>query len=639
MKRTLVKYERFEQLKNNSFSGVMKELTEAEEHLARTLDLESLVMESFNDSDVIYQKGDGTYLKAKYTVEDEAVTFDDLEELVLDEVSETNKRREAVANMLEAILGDKQGEAEVAFEKYMEFASSKIKRDGTLLPPEALEESDGAVRLYNTRGKNGAPKLFKRKGSKDEKKSQAAKKGHRANASSYRAGGRKRHANLSKERTRRKSGERSYSKLHALSGGKQYTRGKKHMNEWISLTNNVFQYADIVENGYVLQESVVRTDAAGHVIGVKIPSSKIRNEGKIIKMHYEKMIKQDSPKVMRENGLRLAGNPKFGAAVTELKRHNNLSDDTALTGTLDKIVKVFPSVLYLTQDELSKSIHQALESAGVTNFVDAHCGFMAEGILRTAHKFYEDSVSKLFSAAKMEIKENEDQFVAFQKVAQEYFPTLDEAIQTEAKVFEDLYNAVLDVRKIALESQNEEVRNIANEFISELESILKGEARGDIELATDVAEWLQEIVEANLPGASEKWELPKTPHHTVVGDHPQMAKNAKVGGVPGEYPGDWGDPAPMIGQDSMSWNHGDEARNRSWGNKGGKDVWPSLSNPNIPSPYGDFTMKGEKGADKDGDSDWSRWQSGDTWPALQNPYVPKALIPKQTVDRTAGAVL
>ena len=287
MKRSLVKYERFEQLKKNSFSSKVIELAEAEEHLARTLDIGSLVMESFNDSEVIYQKDDGTYLKANYSVEEDAVTFDNLEELVLDDASETNKRKEVVGNMLEAILSDKQGEAEVAFDKYMEFASRKIKRDGTLLPPEVVEESDSspAVRLYNTRGKNGSPKIFKRKGSKDQKKSAAAKKAHRNNKSSYAAGGRKRHANLTKERRVRSAGERKYSTLHTLSGGKQYKR--KHMNEWITLTNNVFQYADIIENGYVLQESVIRTDAQGEITGVKIPSSKARNEGKIIKMHYD----------------------------------------------------------------------------------------------------------------------------------------------------------------------------------------------------------------------------------------------------------------------------------------------------------------------------------------------------------------
>ncbi len=636
MKRNFVEYEVFEKMKENSLSGVVYELIEAQDHLARTLGTSSLTLESFDDENVIYQKDDGTFVKSNYTVSDDAVTFDNLEELVIDEASETAKRKEVAQKMLEAILDDKEVDANSLFEKYMELAATKHRRDGSLLPPE--EELDEAyVRRYTTRGKGGQ-KVFVRKGAKDQKKSAAAKKGHRLHGASYKAGGRKRHSNVTKERSRKRRVSHSNTRLHALSGGKQYNRGKKHCNEWLTLTNHVFEYADFVENGHVLSESVVRTDERGQVNSVKIPSSKARNEGKIIKMHYDKMIKQDSPKVMREQGLRLAQNVNFARAMAELKRHNNTSDNEALEGTLTKIVSAFPSVLYLTQEELAKSIGFALEQAGVTNFVDSTCNFMAEGILRTAHDYFDEKVEKILKVARADVNEDAaDKYIEFQKAMTGYFPTLDEAIQTEFKVFEDLYNAVLDVRKFALQSQNEEVRGEANEFVSELESILKGEVAGNVDFAVEVADWLSDIAEGNLPGASDQWVLPKTPHHTVTGDHPQMAKNAKVDGIPGQYPGDWGDTAPMIGQDSMSWNHGDEARNRSWGNKGGKDTWPSLSNPNIPSPFGDWTMKGEKGADKDGDSDWSRWQSGDTWPGLQNPYVPKSIIPKQKVDTSKNA--
>ena len=54
-------------------------------------------------------------------------------------------------------------------------------------------------------------------------------------------------------------------------------------------------------------------------------------------------------------------------------------------------------------------------------------------------------------------------------------------------------------------------------------------------------------------------------------------------------------------------------------------MWPSLSNPHVPKPFGDYTMKGEKGADKDWNNGLDMWQSGDTWPSLQNPYIPKSV--------------
>ena len=49
-----------------------------------------------------------------------------------------------------------------------------------------------------------------------------------------------------------------------------------------------------------------------------------------------------------------------------------------------------------------------------------------------------------------------------------------------------------------------------------------------------------------------------------------------------------------------------------------------MNNPYVPKPFGDYTMKGEKGVDKDtfGQHHGS-WQSSDTWPNLNNPYVPK----------------
>jgi hypothetical protein len=50
-----------------------------------------------------------------------------------------------------------------------------------------------------------------------------------------------------------------------------------------------------------------------------------------------------------------------------------------------------------------------------------------------------------------------------------------------------------------------------------------------------------------------------------------------------------------------------------------------LKNPYTPKPFGDYTMKGEKGVDKD-NKDWSLWSSGDTWPNLKNPYTPKEKV-------------
>jgi len=69
-----------------------------------------------------------------------------------------------------------------------------------------------------------------------------------------------------------------------------------------------------------------------------------------------------------------------------------------------------------------------------------------------------------------------------------------------------------------------------------------------------------------------------------------------------------------------------EMRNRAWGNYGGGDTYPSLQNPYIPKPFGDYTGT-EAGVDKASDST-GQWTSGDTWPNLQNPYIPSAETPQ-----------
>jgi hypothetical protein len=203
---------------------------------------------------------------------------------------------------------------------------------------------------------------------------------------------------------------------------------------------------------------------------------------------------------------------------------------------------------------------------------------------------------------------------------------LDESTALEMKVFEDLYSAAVDVRRAALESENEDVREEATLFAQELETVLQGEAVPSLELAAEVATWLQEIVETNLE--MKAWQVVKTPHDTIQGDHPAMWEKAKHGYAPAsDFSGDWGDSLPQIDGDKKGYKNGaaDQTRNHSWGNKGGSEVWPALSNPHVPKPFGDYTMKGEKGVDKDWNNGIDMWQSGDTWPALQNPYIPKSV--------------
>jgi len=631
MKRKLVDYEVFEKMRETSLTTTVKELIEAEEHLARALEVEELKLNSFDESTVIYESSDGNYIRASYDVNKKNVQFDDVEQLVINEESEKEEGRKILRSMLESILDNKKGEAESQFEQYMNLQSRRYKRECAEDSGDILEE--GYARIYGskerTHGKS-TPVISKRTGPKNPKKVAAGKKSWRGEGrTSHMRGTQKRHRNLTKERSRRSKYKGLHPKLRALNTGVRYSGKRKKMNEWLSLSNNVYGYVDFVNNHHIISETKIINENGS--LAVSIPSSKVRNEAKLLKMQFDNMMKTDV-KVLRETARRLAHDQNFCTLVADVKRYNNISDNKELEESINTLVSKFPSVLYLTQEELARTVGLALDSAGVNNYDDQTCKFMAEGILRVAHGAYVERVDKIKKLAnRTELSESDDNYLDFQKIVTDFFPSLDESTQLEMKMFEDLYNAAVDIRRIALESENDVVRNEASEFIVELEQILKGRLVPNLELAADVADWLEELAEGNLPGASDSWDVVKTPHKTTTGDHPQMAKNAKVPGIASQYPGDWGDEAPMIGQDSNAWNHGDEARNRSWGNSGGKETWPTLSNPHVPAPFGDYKMKGEKSVVDDDDA-FATWGDGDTWPNLQNPYIPKAVMPKQSVE-------
>jgi len=197
-------------------------------------------------------------------------------------------------------------------------------------------------------------------------------------------------------------------------------------------------------------------------------------------------------------------------------------------------------------------------------------------------------------------------------------------------VFSDLYTTLEEVYSQVDRAGDEVLKGTTVSYLEEISEVLNGRIKPDTELAEEVAEWLSELLETNL--GTKDWNISNGTHTSVNGDHPDMAMKAKQSYSPsGDLAVDaWGGSGgAQIGQDSMDYKGGGnaaEARNKSWGNVGGDKVYPGVSNPYVPSPFGDYTMKGEPGVDKNtfGQHHGS-WQSGDTWPSLNNPYVPKAI--------------
>jgi hypothetical protein len=222
-----------------------------------------------------------------------------------------------------------------------------------------------------------------------------------------------------------------------------------------------------------------------------------------------------------------------------------------------------------------------------------------------------------------ECKTCEDAYKEFKIVADKFYEQLDESDNADLKVFVDLFKALHEVHRIAGETGDEATKAEVENYMQECADVLNREKAIDLDLAESIANYLHGLVEANISGADDNWDVSNSDvHSTINGDNPRMAWAAKVGdAVPSKFPGDWGDEAPVSDGKSYKGGLADEMRNRSWGNINSDDTWPNIKNPYTPKPFGDYKMK-EKSAVDDGENDWSRFQSNDTWPNLKNPYVP-----------------
>lgn len=399
-------------------------------------------------------------------------------------------------------------------------------------------------------------------------------------------------------------------------------KSSKKMMEWYKITENVMDYIDYKEFGPAISQSAIKRDNKGNVVAIKMPNSNLRNEGKILSFNW-KTLSTDNV-VLRAKMKNLAEDINFCKAMADLRKCNALSDDTRMQQVLEAISVRWPNIIYLTQPELSGAITTALETIGDSNYDDAVCNFMAEAILRTAANLYSEKVEKIIKLSGVKFEATDDAYLDFQNVAQKFFKFIDENVKLEMQVFVDLYNALVEVHKLARDERNEGVLSEVNNYLRELKSVLEQETEPTLELAGEVANWLAMLVETNLE--TGPWNVSNEPYITTAGEHPNMAKlAAKPYNPADDFSGNWGDPAPVSDGTAASYKNGrgaEEMRNDAWGNWSNADTWPDLTNKYCKSG-GVWTMKGERGADVSGDNDWSRYNSGDTWPALQNPNVEK----------------
>lgn len=614
MRRKLINFETFDRIQKDSLSTAEHELHEAQDVLSRALGVDGLSLDCFSENTVVYETADGTYIHANYSIQNDHITLENIEELVVDEETAKNASRSKIQAMVESILNKEDGKAAELFAEYMSLPIVR-KNLNEGLAPGALRDRASAKKAGFSKSKNARHergRLNRQKRELDSFGTNPNKK-KRTERGGLNLGGTK-NKNYQKEYYKREvKGKHRPRKVF----GKGGIKIKKAMKEWTNLSENVLNYVDYQTYGPVLRESVSRQDDHGNVVALRLPSTKLRNEGKILSFNW-KVLNTDL-KVMRETAMALAENEDFCKAVASLKKHNNLSDNDALQESLEGVISNWPNVLYLTQDELAAVVSEALHSVGASNYDDGVCAFLAEGILRTAHHILSDRVEKILRLAGSNVTtESEDSYLDFQNAVAGFYPTLDEHFQLESKVFEDLHSAVSSISEAAKENGDTELKAEADSILADLAAIVEGEADPDLELAEDVAAWIQDIVETNLTPSD--WAVSNSTHSTVNGDHPDMAKKARQSYSPS---GDLASDADWQTQTTEPAFTGPK-----WTSVGGNDVWPSLSNPNIPKPFGDYTMKGDTGVDKDSEAQGAMYTSNDTWPSLQNPYIPQAVTPQ-----------
>ena len=597
MKRNLINYDVLKKMEHDSVSSAESELLLAEDILGNALGKDIRELHCFGESNVLYETFEGTFIHANYSLENDHIVFENIEELVIDEESEAAAAREVLVKMVEALLDEEKEKANQLFETYIELPV--VRR--------SLLETKITGSIIKKRKSHKNPLAKKKQSASFVAKRARAKK----KAGRKRSAGDKHRMEIMRDRFKKRL------------GGRKDARVVVRASEAYQMAENVLQYVDYVELGPVVSETVVKHDDRGGVVAIKIPNARLRTEGRLISFNWKTL---DHKNIMlRNGGKNLAENNEFCKAIAALKRYHSVSDDTNLEESIDGIVSHYPSVLYLTQGELASVLGEALTTAGTKSFDDAMCDYLAEGILRKAHASYTDRVDSILKFAGMTNKleeKFEDSYQKFQQAAEKYYPTLDENAATEMQVFVDLYNVVRDIQSEAIQQDYEMVAEDANIFLKDLYAVISNDIEPDLGLAEEVAEWLQDLAETNLN--SQDWNVNNTPHMTVSGDHPEMAKKAKHSYSPAsDGSGDWGDSAPVSDGASYRGGLASKMRNSSYGNIGGPDTDPSLRNPYVPSPYGDWTMKGEKGVDKE-DGGFV-YTSGDTWPELQNPYVPQAI--------------
>jgi hypothetical protein len=592
MKKKLISFDAFKQIENNSVSNAERELVEASEMLAKVLGKERLDLHCINESNVTFVNQDGNLVQADYSFDGDKILLENITELVLDEGSVQQSSKKILESMVDNILEDKIEEASAEFSTYFSIPMLRASfREGSInegykpkkgkIPPQFLKN------IEKMKAKHA-----KKKGEKEEKGEKE----------------------MENEGTKVK-GRKAHSKVAECM--------KKPTVESLSLlANNVLEYVDFMENGNIFQDIRTQKDKSGDVVTVEIPSAKLRNEGKVMKWHKKKG--HDKVAEGRGCAMESTNSANWIRAVNDLKRFNALSDHASLQNAFENVAAAWPDLLFLTSGELASKINTTLENSGASNYDSDTCSFLAEGILRTAHRAFAEHVGKVFELAGLPVSEDYNEFAA---VSDKVLPMLDAENENTMQVFSDLYRGLYEVYRTADKIGDAYTKAEVGSMIYNVADILNKKQPVDLEVASDAASYLKSLSEAvSLEGA--EWKVP-APHESLNGDNPAIHGYASVDGSPAAHPGKFKG-TPVSDGKSVKVDVEDEYTAMK-----GKDLYPDMSNPYAPKP-GDFKMHGEKAIEDD--KDFGGYQNSDTLPNMKNPYLPdNGMTMQDTLQHLMGS--
>jgi hypothetical protein len=607
MKRKLIDYDVFQKIKTESLSSAQTELEAAAPMLAEALQVEGLWLGSFGPEDALFESLDGDNVHANYQIKNGFVQFDNIEQLVINEDSETKKAREVISEMIDALIDSNDGKADELFGEWMSLPRTKrmLNEGGkvlTVVPKRKTVKGKSKIVGYEKKWRNKTPK--KHISSSEARKHVMGKR----KAASRTSPGIKNARKMQRERLARSMGKIK----------------KKKMNEWAVLSENVLGFVDYSVNGPVAsQTQLLHKD--GEVVGVRVPTIRLRNEARMLSFNWKTM--NTDVMVKRNAGKRIHENDQFAKDVAELKKFNALSDMKAMEESIEAIATKYPEVLYITEAELAGRVKAALESVGASNYDDETCRFLSEGILRTVHDTFVDRVAKIVKLAGARLNEQAaDQYAEFKNVAETFYSQIDEQASGEMQAYVDVYEALREIHRVAVEESVDELAEGTAAHLDELLAVIQGRASFDAEVLGEAAEWLWDVVESSMP---EEWTTSE-PVVKADGEHPDLAKKGRHAQSPASVQGET--PNAHFTSDGKDYKGAaaTELEGDGWSNIGGEGVYPSLDNPYVPKADVPKIV-GEKDVDSDSDQ-LAQWGDSDTWPSLQNPYVKQSVTPNSVKE-------